>query len=185
MTASARDVAAALRERLPDLPIKKLHKLLYYCQGHHLAQFGEPLFADTISAWDMGPVVGVLWKVEREESEPVVTVGPPLDEAQLNTVGYVVSRYGQLTGRELEILTHGEMPWQRADEHRVPQGSVRIEEAWIEEQFRAAEVADREDATPFDSDDLADLLDGIADRAQRPGRTDSLDDIRAWANRAA
>jgi uncharacterized phage-associated protein len=185
MTTSARDVAAALRERLPDLPIKKLHKLLYYCQGHHLAQFGEPLFADTISAWDMGPVVGVLWKVEREESEPVVTAGPTLDEAQLNTIGYVVSRYGRLTGRELEILTHGEMPWRRANEHRGPQGSVRIEEEWIEEQFRAAEVADREDETPFGSDALADVLDGMSDRARRPGRIDALDEIRAWATRAA
>jgi uncharacterized phage-associated protein len=185
MTVSARDVAAALRERLPDLPIKKLHKLLYYCQGHHLAQFGEPLFADTISAWDMGPVVGVLWKVERDGSEPAMTAGPPLDEAQLNTVGYVVSRYGRLTGRELEILTHGEMPWRRANERRTPQGSVRIEEAWIEEQFKAAEVADREDETPLRSDDLADLADGLPDRAGRPGRIDSLDEIRAWATRAA
>jgi hypothetical protein len=37
MVVSAHDVAAALRARLPDLPTKKLHKLLYYCQGHHLA----------------------------------------------------------------------------------------------------------------------------------------------------
>jgi uncharacterized phage-associated protein len=51
MTVSARDVAAAIRERLPRVPTKKLHKLLYYCQGHHLAHFGKPLFSDTISAW--------------------------------------------------------------------------------------------------------------------------------------
>jgi uncharacterized phage-associated protein len=62
MAVPARDVAAALREWLPDLGAVKLHKLLYYCQGHHLARFGEPLFADTISAWDMGPVVGTLWR---------------------------------------------------------------------------------------------------------------------------
>jgi uncharacterized phage-associated protein len=40
--------------------VKKLHKLLYYCQGHHLATFGLPLFDESISAWDMGPVVGTL-----------------------------------------------------------------------------------------------------------------------------
>jgi uncharacterized phage-associated protein len=44
MAVSARDVAAALRERLPALGKVKLHKLLYYCQGHHLATFGVPLF---------------------------------------------------------------------------------------------------------------------------------------------
>ncbi|MGQ0776145.1 MAG: hypothetical protein ACT4NY_17255 [Pseudonocardiales bacterium] len=42
MTLSAHDVAAVLRDRLPGLGAKKLHKLLYYCQGHHLATFGEP-----------------------------------------------------------------------------------------------------------------------------------------------
>ncbi|HZP14298.1 MAG TPA: Panacea domain-containing protein, partial [Nocardioides sp.] len=80
---SAHDVARELRRRLPDLPTKKLHKLLYYCQGHHLAQVGEPLFVETISAWDMGPVVGTLWHHERT-SAPL----PPasdLTEAHLNT----------------------------------------------------------------------------------------------------
>jgi uncharacterized phage-associated protein len=70
MTVSAHDVAAALRERLPGLGVKKLHKLLYYCQGHHLAVFEEPLFRETISAWDMGPVVGTLWKQERLGQTP-------------------------------------------------------------------------------------------------------------------
>ena len=63
---SARDVAAVLRDRLPGLGTTKLHKLLYYCQGHHLAAFGEPLFAETISAWDNGPVVGTVWRAEKE-----------------------------------------------------------------------------------------------------------------------
>jgi uncharacterized phage-associated protein len=103
MTVSARDVAAALRVRLPGVPTKKLHKLLYYCQGHHLAHFDRPLFAGTISAWDMGPVVGQLWKAERAgaAAEPSMDLG----EAELNTIGYVVSRYGALTGLDLEHLT--------------------------------------------------------------------------------
>ncbi|HEY6595845.1 MAG TPA: type II toxin-antitoxin system antitoxin SocA domain-containing protein [Asanoa sp.] len=57
MRVSAHDVAAVLRARQPALGTKKLHKLLYYCQGHHLAAFGSPLFAESIGAWDMGPVV--------------------------------------------------------------------------------------------------------------------------------
>jgi len=61
----ARDVAAEIRRRLPGVGVKKLHKLLYYCQGHHLAAFGAPLFSQSISAWDMGPVVGELWHEEK------------------------------------------------------------------------------------------------------------------------
>ena len=54
-TLSAHSVAVELRHRLPGVGVKKLHKLLYYCQGHHLATFGLPLFSESISAWDMGP----------------------------------------------------------------------------------------------------------------------------------
>ena len=40
-----------------DLTPWKLQKLLYYAQGHHLAEFGEPLFEDDFMAWEQGPVV--------------------------------------------------------------------------------------------------------------------------------
>jgi uncharacterized phage-associated protein len=133
MTVSAHDVAAVLRARLPGLGAKKLHKLLYYCQGHHLAAFDEPLFGETISAWDMGPVVGVLW--HHEKSADVPTRHAVLTEAQLNTVGYVLSRYGGLSGLDLETLTHNETPWQRADQSRGPRESARIEQEWIREYF--------------------------------------------------
>ena len=35
----------------------KLHKLLYYCQGWHLAWYGVALFPERIVAWKHGPVV--------------------------------------------------------------------------------------------------------------------------------
>jgi len=56
----AADVAAELRRRIPGIGAKKLHKLLYFCQGHHMADTGGPLFGGSIAAWDMGPVVGGL-----------------------------------------------------------------------------------------------------------------------------
>ena len=108
-TIQAQQVAAELRRRLPGVGVKKLHKLLYYCQGHHLATFDEPLFIESISAWDIGPVVGQLWKSEKDHG--IAIEDAVLDEAVLNTVGYVVSRYGALTGRDLERLTHSEDPW--------------------------------------------------------------------------
>jgi hypothetical protein len=51
MPVSAHDVAAELRARQPGMPVKKLHKLLYYCQGHHLAVHGEPLFRERFDEW--------------------------------------------------------------------------------------------------------------------------------------
>lgn len=109
-TVTAHDVAAELRRRVRGLGVKKLHKLLYYCQGHHLAATGDTLFAETLSAWDMGPVVGRLWYEQRQGADPPALTEAPLDEAGLNTVGYVVARYGGLSGSELERLTHGELP---------------------------------------------------------------------------
>jgi uncharacterized phage-associated protein len=187
MTVSAHDVAAELRRRLPGLRTKKLHKLLYYCQGHHLAHFDEPLFAEPIGAWDMGPVVERLW---RDEKRGLVTAPVALDEGALNTIGYVVSRYGALTGRDLEVMSHGESPWQLANAHRRQGDRVTIEASWMRDYFRTSGAPDdglddlpldsaavsawlRETATPMDDD----AMDGAS--------FDDLDRIRDWATRGS
>jgi uncharacterized phage-associated protein len=171
---SAHDVAALLRERLPGVPVKKLHKLLYYCQGHHVATFGQPLFTETISAWDMGPVVGTLWFREGQgESRPAPR---ELTEAQLNTVGYVVSRYGALTGRDLETLTNSEDPWRQADRDRRPGESARIELDWIRDYFATDH---EEDQIPLDSAQVREWIAGAHARSQDFVKPDSPEEIRA------
>ncbi|MER5420304.1 Panacea domain-containing protein [Streptosporangium roseum] len=177
MPASAHAIASALRERVPGLTVKKLHKLLYYCQGHHLATFGRPLFKETISAWDMGPVVGTLWY---EEKSGDIAEGdlPPLGEAELNTIGYVASRYGALSGQDLEHLTHSEAPWQRADAERRPRESVRIEPAWIEEYFAAA-AEDDDDDLVLDSNEVTKWLKLAKQHLEDPVRPDDLDELRS------
>jgi uncharacterized phage-associated protein len=176
MTVSAHDVAAVLRERLPGLPVKKLHKLLYYCQGHHLAAFDEALFGETISAWDMGPVVGTLWKHEKDGSPS--RAGADLTEAELNTIGYVVSRYGRLTGLDLEHLTHSETPWQLADRGRRPGESARIELDWIREYFTESS-ADPDDEVVLDSAAVTRWLRDARLRRAAPARPDRPEEIRA------
>jgi uncharacterized phage-associated protein len=165
---SARDVAAVLRARLPGVGTKKLHKLLYYCQGHHLAAVGEPLFHEPIAAWDMGPVVDRLWAAEKRSG---LSAGTRLDEAALNTVGYVVSRYGAFSGDELELMTHEESPWRQADATRRPGSGAPIRPEWIRDQF-AAEVEPWPAGLP--------ALDADGGESE-----DSLDDLRAWAARGA
>lgn len=170
MPVSARDVAAALRERHPGLPRVKLHKLMYYCQGHHLASFGEPLFTESLSAWDMGPVVGTLWFTEKEEGP--ARAGRELGEAELNTIGYVLSRYGALTGRDLQHLTHSEEPWRLADAGRAPHTSVRIESGWIERYFRTAEGEIDEDDVVLDAVAVREWLQDAGSRRDAPARPD-------------
>lgn len=180
MTVSAHDVAAELRKRSPHLPRVKLHKLLYYCQGHHLASVGEPMFTESISAWDMGPVVGQLWHAEANETpapEPT-----PLREAELNTVGYVLSRYGGLSGPDLMHLTHNETPWRLADQHRLPGESARIELEWLRREF--SEGRPEEDEVRLDPAAVSAWLAGAEQRRSPGEHPDDTDALRAKLARA-
>lgn len=172
-------------ERLPGLPIKKLHKLLYYCQGHHVAVFETPLFSETISAWDMGPVVGTLWKQEKDGEQ----LPPPceLGEAELNTIGYVISRYGSLTGQDLENLTHSEAPWTLANRNRRPKESARIELDWIKRYFQTsgAPGEDDEDGVQIDTADVRRWLADVAARPAGSGKADTVQEIQARLGRSA
>ncbi|MGA4989846.1 Panacea domain-containing protein [Nonomuraea bangladeshensis] len=158
----------------------KLHKLLYFAQGHHLATFGRPLFNDTIAAWDMGPVVPSLWK-EEKDGDPWAgeAVPPPLGEAELNTVGYVLSRYGNLSGKDLEDLSHSQTPWRDANERRMPGSSVRIEQDAIRDFFAAADDAGDDDGIRLDSDDLRAWMAGAEERRSIQRKPDDPEKLRA------
>jgi uncharacterized phage-associated protein len=177
---SAHVIAEELRRRLPGLGKKKQHKLLYYCQGHHLATFGEPLFRETISAWDMGPVVGRLWYEQRAGEVPMDL--EELDEAELNTIGYVISRYGALSGADLEHLTHSEDPWRDADRSRRPGESVRIPIESIRAYFQAADDDEGDGETPPpDSHAVATWLKTVnPSHAEQQRPRDSLDALRRF-----
>ena len=177
MPSSAYLVAREIRRRVPGVGNVKLHKLLYYAQGHHLAGTGHPLFADTISAWDMGPVVGTLWYAERNGDQPPVLEDELLGEAELNTIGYVVSRYGGLTGSDLIRLSHSERPWLDANARRPAGMSERIEQDSIRGYF--AQVADEDDeAGPrLDAQLLNELLSGAEARAAEAPHVDSLGEL--------
>jgi uncharacterized phage-associated protein len=170
MTVSAHDVAAELRARMPGLGTKKLHKLLYYCQGHHLGVFGSALFAEPVEAWDMGPVVATLWAAEKRGAAGGRRA--VLDEAALNTIGFVLHEYGSLRGDELEARTHAESPWRRADAGRRPGTGATIRPEWIRDHFRGS----AEPEAP------ADLPAG--DPPGSDGPEDTMEALLAWARAA-
>lgn len=145
MAVSAHDVARELRKRLPGSGVAKIHKLLYYCQGWHLAFTGQPMFREDLEPWAMGPVVADLWHDEDKRRTP-----PPAEELDVSavaTLAYVVSRYGRLTGIDLIHLSHAEDPWLKASDnpwslsisYEALAGFFRSDE----EVARASELADR------------------------------------------
>lgn len=177
-TTSAFLVAAEIRRRDPEIGALKLQKLLYYAQAHHAATFGVPLFSEPLRAWDMGPVVPAVWTAEK--AGRAVTVDGNLDEGHLNTVGYVMSRYGRLTGRDLMHLTHAEAPWIDAERERQRKGSKSepITPAALINYFRN----EADDDTPrVHPEDLDDFLSGASERLEQPATRDSRQDILARA----
>lgn len=174
---SAHAVAAELRKRLPEAGKVKMHKLLYYAQGHHLATFGTPLFSESIEAWDMGPVVAMLWR-EEEEGTPDY-LASALGEAELNTIGYVVSRYGALSGQDLKHLTHSERPWAEADQRRALGKSTKIPAEVMQDYFTSAAEDNDEDLPPLPAAAVAALLDGARERLTKPARRDSVKELRS------
>lgn len=152
MTVSAHDVARELRRRASRAGNLKIQKLLYYCQGWHLAWTGKPLFVENIEAWANGPVVADFWHAE-DKDRP----GPPataLDGRGLEILRFVLGRYGELNGPELVQLTHTEAPWldaSRTDRYNPPITREALEnyfsrtDGMEEEGEQAAELRHRGD----------------------------------------
>ena len=116
----------------------------------------------------------------RRAPEDTALVTSPLGEAELNTVGYVVSRYGSLTGKDLEHLTHSETPWQTANRMRQPGGRVAIKQEWIRDYFLTdGNPAAGEETAPLDSQAVSDWLARAQEMPVDPGLPDDRDKLLA------
>lgn len=95
----------------------KLQKLVYYCQGFHLAMFDVPFFHEEIKAWKHGPVVPSLYsRYKHFEGRCIDVPAGIIDDSQLHQnqidlVTEVVEIYGQFSAWRLRNMTHEESPW--------------------------------------------------------------------------
>lgn len=166
---SAHDVVRELRQRLPQAGAVKIHKLVYYCQGWHVAWTGQPMFAEPIEAWTNGPVVADLWRDEKNDRPRPPARGP--SDLELAVIDYVISRYGRCSGRELVRQTHLEDPWRDVSERddtfatANPRITVEALRAWFsqDDEFVAhrstvARLRARRDIYGFDGPSMPDDL---------------------------
>lgn len=136
---SAHDVADVLRDQLRGMTQWRLHKLLYYVQGWHLARCGEAAFAERIEAWDDGPVVARLWADEKyDRSRPSPR---PVPADLMATIRYVMTRYGHLSGDELRERMHREAPWADARQNATIPDDALVD--WFTVQAEADRLRDR------------------------------------------
>ena len=120
----------------------KLQKLLYYAQGHHLADRGVPLFDDEIEAWSHGPVVkDVYHRLKQYGSGNVVLpesddfTWEQVDDDTAQFLIRIWNTYGPIAAWKLRNMTHAGGPWKR---HFVPdERHIVIPQAEIRDFFAA------------------------------------------------
>lgn len=113
--ATAFDAAAYILEKKGTLTGYQLQKLLYYSQVWHLVATGEPLFPERIVAYRHGPVVPDVsichqhkrWVHSEDIQGNTGNVGP----RAACVIDAVLSSYGDMSGEELEELSHSEEQW--------------------------------------------------------------------------
>jgi uncharacterized phage-associated protein len=129
--------AEAEDEELSNL---KLQKLLYYAQGHYLAQNAHPLFTEPLQAWSHGPVVPQVYyeykdcgnsNIRLPDSDPFEW--DHVDSGTADFLSKVWNTYGGYSAGRLRNMTHEEKPWQ--DHWRDGEVGAQIPREEIEEFF--------------------------------------------------
>ncbi len=155
MTSSANSVIAAMGTRRPGLKPAKLHMLLFFAQGHHLARRGRALFDESMYATERAVEV---------EGVPQEDTSPLHSEEALNTVGYVVTRYSALSPADLRTLIQASQPWQAATK---PGSGPRIEWAHLRDWFQRPEETDDPDDERPTRAEVAEVENYLASRRRQ------------------
>ncbi len=120
---TALDVAGFVYKRMGWVDAWKLEKLTYFAQAWHLAWDGRALFKDDFEAWQDGPVVPKVHRVNKydrpREFGIYGTVLPGANPEALSAesqriVEAVLEFYGSMETQDLIELTHMHSPWIKA-----------------------------------------------------------------------
>jgi uncharacterized phage-associated protein len=115
---------ANMNEEGEFLSNMKLQKLLYYCQGFHLAETGKQLFKEPIKAWTYGPVVENIYHKYKSYGWSSITPPEELDllqftDYEIQLMDDVYNLYGQFSAWKLRDMTHEEPPWKDTPQNKV------------------------------------------------------------------
>lgn len=110
------DVAEWFLQKQP-MTHKKLQKLCYYAQAWSYTLLDRPICDSIFEAWVHGPVSPELYeKYAGSGWNDIVAEERKLnfDRKSEELLESVYSTYGNISGNELEALTHSELPWLNA-----------------------------------------------------------------------
>lgn len=110
---------------------KKLQKLLYFSYGYYIASYNDSvlkldneMFENDFEAWVHGPVSPKIYNlyrdagyrmISKDECEPVI-----LTEKVEDVLFFVLNKYMDKDGDDLEKMTHNQFPWMNAREGLSP-----------------------------------------------------------------
>lgn len=92
----------------------RLQKLLYFVQAQFLVAKNEPCFADTIEAWDFGPVVPNAYhhyKIYGGSIIPANTKTVNLPAYDKSLIDQILDQCAKFSTTALVSITHHQDPW--------------------------------------------------------------------------
>ena len=117
-------IASKTMESGSSLSVLKLQKLLYYTEAWHVTFFEKQLFDENFEAWIHGPVCKEVFYRFRNKNKFMYSAvcKEDLDLSGINQdyekisshISNVLGSYGNLSGPQLEELSHREEPWLKA-----------------------------------------------------------------------
>lgn len=102
---------------------KKLQKLVYYAYAWFIVENNDNdnimnvLFHEQPEAWVHGPVFPVLYERYKENGRDEIATPDEVlevDEELADFLDEILDVFGQFDGDQLELMTHNELPWQKA-----------------------------------------------------------------------
>ena len=160
----------------------KLQKLVYYCQGYHLAMFDAPIFPEDLEAWDHGPVHSELYQTYKYHGSAAISFkGDRSIEALLNdnissVIDNVLDDHGSKGAWKLRQQTHNEQPWKN---HETEGGKGDGEAITYKEM---SDYFKKELTSGYD-ESLTTLMDSVESThnfIEMPVSVKSADDFVSW-----
>lgn len=102
---------------------KKLQKLVYYAYAWYIVENNENanitnvLFHDRPEAWVHGPVFPTLYDRYKENGRNEIATPDEIleiDKEISEFLDEILAVFGPFDGDQLELMTHNELPWQKA-----------------------------------------------------------------------
>ena len=136
-----------------------LQKMLYFIQGIYMVLCGVELFSEDCEAWAHGPVFRDVYDVFKNfKYNPIDDTRfsmfqnrfSELSDNVKQAINLVVESFGMYSGKTLERITHGEVPWKDARVNCLPDepSNEVISKEAIKKYF--SEVAEKYDIGSVD-----------------------------------